>query len=84
MRCLQTTVNLGLQFSVCEGNSVVEAYSDAHFANAISRKIVSGNMLMMYGNCVFWRSKRQDVIAGDTTEAELIGLSAANELMWLK
>ena len=40
---------------------------------------------MKYGNCVFWRSKRQDVIAGDTTEAELIGMSAAgNELMWLK
>ena len=42
-------------------------------------------MLMMHGNCVFWRSKRQGIIAGDTTEAELIGMStAANELMWLK
>ena len=39
----------------------------------------------MYGNCVFRRSKRQDIIAGDRTEAELIGMStAANELMWLK
>ena len=64
---------------------MVEAYSDADFANALSLKSVSGNMLMMYGNCVFWRSKRQDIIAGDTTEAELIGMSiAANELMWLK
>ena len=34
MRYLQKTVNLGLQFSVGEGNSVVEAYSDADFANA--------------------------------------------------
>ena len=42
-------------------------------------------MLMMYGNCVFWRSKRQDINAGDTTVAELIGMSAAaSELMWLK
>ena len=40
---------------------------------------------MLYGNCVFWRSKRQNIIAGDTTEAELIGMStASNELMWLK
>ena len=85
MRYLQKTVNLGLQFSAGEGNSVVEAYSDAGFANALSLKSVSGNMLMMYGNCVFWRSKRQDIIAGDTTEAEVIGMStAANELMWLK
>ena len=29
MRYLQKTVNLGLQFPVCEGNSVVEVYSDA-------------------------------------------------------
>ena len=77
--------NLGLQFSAGEGNSVVEAYSDADFANALSLKSVSGNMLMTYGNCVFWRYKRQDIIAGDTTEAELIGMSTgANELMWLK
>ena len=42
-------------------------------------------VLRMYGNCVFWRSKRQDVIAGDTTEAELIAVnSAANERMWMK
>ena len=70
MRYLQKTVNLGLQFSAGEGNSVVEAYSDANFANALSLKSVSGNMLMMYGNCVFWRSKRQDISARDTTEAE--------------
>ena len=39
---------------------------------------------MMYGNCVFRRSKRQDIIAGDTTAVELIGRRAAgNELMWL-
>ena len=42
-------------------------------------------VLRMYGNRVFWRSKRQDIIAGDTTEAELIAMSgAANELMWIK
>ena len=64
---------------------MAEAYSDAEFANALSLKSVSGNMLMMYGNCVFWTSKRQVVIVGDTTEAELIAMSsAANELMWLK
>ena len=85
MRYVQKTVNLGLQFSSSKGYSVAEAYSDADFANALSLKSVSGNMFMMYGNCVFWRSKRQAVIAGDTTEAELIAMSsAANELMWLK
>ena len=42
-------------------------------------------VLRMYGNCVCWRSKRQDIIARDTTESELIAMSsAANELMWIK
>ena len=64
---------------------MVEAFSDADFANALSLKSVSGSMLMMYGNCVFWRSERQAAIAGDTTEAALTAMSsAANELMWLK
>ena len=46
---------------------------------------IRSGLLMMYGNCVFWTSKRQDIIGGVTTEAELVGLSAAaNELMWLK
>ena len=55
MRYLQKTVYLGLQFSASEGDSGVEADSAADFANALSLKSVTGNMLMMYGNCVFWR-----------------------------
>ena len=59
--------------------------SDLPMGNGRGLQHVSGNMLMMYENCVFWRSERQAVIAGDTTEAELIAMSsAANELMWLK
>jgi hypothetical protein len=86
MRYLQKTINFGLQFTKgSAGCSVVEAYTDADFANAKGLKSVSGVLVRMYDNCVFWRSKRQDVIAGDTTEAELIAMSAAaNELMWVK
>ena len=46
LRYPQKTVNLGLQFSAGEGNTVVEAYSDADFANALSLKSVPSNMLM--------------------------------------
>ena len=64
---------------------MVDVYSDADFANGASLKSISGMVLRLYGNCVFWRSKRQDIIAGDTTEAELISMSsAANELMSIK
>ena len=64
---------------------MVDVYSDADFANGVSLKSVSGMVLRIYGNCVFRRSKRKDIIAWDTTEAELIAISsAANELMWIK
>ena len=59
-------------------------YSDTDHANGASLKSVFGMVLRMHGNCVFWRSKRQDIMAGDT-EAELIAMrSAVNELMWIK
>ena len=85
LRYLQSTIDVALTFNGSGNESVVDVYSDADFANGVSLKSVSGMVLRMYGNCVFWRSKRQDIIAGDTTEAELLGMSsAANELMWMK
>ena len=48
-------------------------------------KSVSDMVLRMYWNCVFWRSSRHEIIARDTTEAEMIAVrSATNELMWAK
>ena len=85
MRFLQSTIDVALTFDGSGNESVDYVYSDADFANGVDLKIVSGMVLRMYGNCVVWRSKRQDIIAGDTTEAELIAMSsAANELMWIK
>ena len=48
-------------------------------------KSFSGMVVRMYGNCFLWRSKRHEIFAGDTTEAELIATSITeNELMWAK
>jgi hypothetical protein len=85
MRYLQCTSDVGLTFNGSGGEDVVDVFSDADFASSASMKSVSGMVVRMYGNCVFWRSKRQEIIAGDTTEAELIAMSStANELMWAK
>ena len=85
MRYLLCTSDVGLTFSGSGGEAVVDVFSDADFANSASMKSVSGMVVLMYGNCVFWRSKRHEIIAGDTTEAELIAMSStANELMWAK
>ena len=85
MRYLQSTIDVLLTFNGSGNESLVDVYSDAGFANGVSLKSVSGMVLRMYGNTVFWRSKRQSIIAGDATESELIVVSsAANELVWIK
>ena len=85
LRYLQSTKELGLVFEGSSKSCLLEGYSDADFANDKGLKSVSGLVLRVYGNTVFWRSKRQPITAGDTTEAELIAMSsAANELMWAK
>ena len=86
LRYLQFTKNLGITFNGSDnGSSLVDAFTDADFANAADLKSVSGMVVRVYGNVVSWRSKRQDTIAGDTTEAEIIAMtSAAKELMWVK
>ena len=85
MRYLQSTTEVGLTFNGSGNEDVVDVFSDADFASSVSMKSVSGMVVRMYGNCVVWRSKRQEIIAGDTTEAELIATSStANELMWAK
>ena len=85
MRYLQSTIDVGLNFIGSVNEDVVDVFSNANLANSVSVNSVSGMVVRMYGNCVFWRSKRQEILAGDTTEAELIALnSTANELMWAK
>ena len=46
---------------------------------------VTGSLIRVYGNPVCWISKRHDKVAKNTTEAELVAMSAtADELMWVK
>ena len=52
---------------------MVDVFSDADFANSASMKSVSGMVVRMY---VFWRSKRQEIIAGD------LSLTALKPTLW--
>ena len=65
MRYLQSTTYVGLTFNGSGNEDMVDVFSDADFANRVSMKSVSGMVLRTYGNCVFWRSKRHEIIAGD-------------------
>ena len=85
MRYPQSTIDVGLTFNGSGNEDVVDVFSDAEFADSVSMKSVSGMVLRTYENCGFWRSKRQEMIAGDTAKAEVIAMgSTANELMCAK
>ena len=86
MRYLHATKDLRLVFDGSLNNPpVLEAWSDADFANAEDCKSVTGTLIKVFGQPVYWKSNRQATTAGDTTESELIALSATcNDVLWFK
>ena len=86
LRYLQSTTNFGLTFDSSNNDApLVEAYSDANFANSEDKVSVCGSLIRVFGNPVSWISKRQHKVARNTTEAELIAMSSTtDELVWVK
>ena len=67
-------------------STVISGYTDADWAgNAIDRKSITGYCTFVGGNLVTWKSKKQQVIARSSAEAEYRAMAAtACELIWLK
>ncbi|KAB2595517.1 hypothetical protein D8674_030967 [Pyrus ussuriensis x Pyrus communis] len=64
----------------------VKGYIDADWArNITDRRSTSGYFTFVAGKLVTWRSKKQNVVARSTTEAEYSGMAhGIYELLWLK
>ena len=64
----------------------LEAYTDADYAGSIvNRRSTSGYCTFLGGNLVTWRSKKQNVVARSTAEAEFRAMAQGIcELLWLK
>jgi Reverse transcriptase (RNA-dependent DNA polymerase) len=61
------------------------AYSDADWAGNFNRKSTTGYCTFVGGNLVTWKSKKQNVTARSSAEAEYRAMaSTASELVWLK
>lgn len=83
LRYLKGTLNWGLCF---RGSSDVPlvGYVDADFANQADRKSVTGFLFEMYGDVIYWATRKQKTVALSTTESEFVALaSATSELLWL-
>ena len=87
LRYIKGSLNIGLKFDASYQTPVdVIGFTDADWAgDVVERKSTSGYVFQICGGTVSWRSKRQEIVALSSTEAEYKALSfAAQELMWLR
>ena len=87
IRYIKGSLSVGLKFDASSKNSVnVIGFTDADWAgNITERKSTSVYAFQLCGGTISWRSKRQEIVASSSTEAEYVALSfAAQELTGLR
>jgi hypothetical protein len=63
----------------------LEGYSDTDGSMHEDRKAISGYAFLLDGGAVSWSSKKQEIIALSTTEAEYVAATQAmKEAIWLR
>lgn len=84
MGYLKRTINHGLMYQ--RQPAVLEGFSDADWNSQSGDSMsTTGYVFTLGGGAVCWRSKKQQIIAKSTMEAELIALaSASEEAGWLR
>ena len=85
LRFLKGTIFDGFHFS-SHSSLTLQAYSDADWAgDPIDRRSTTGNCFLLGDSLIYWRSKKQTVVARSNTEAEYRTLTATTtELIWLR
>ena len=85
LRYLKGSIGRGIVMNN-NGHTNIMGYSDSDWAgNALDRSSTTGYCMFVGGNLVSWKSKKQNVVACSSAEAEYRAMaSAACELVWLK
>ena len=85
LRYLKGSPGRGLLFEK-KAQRTVEVFTDADWAGSITdKRSTSGHCSFFWGNLVTWRSKKQNVVARSSAEAEYRAMaSTASELVWIK
>ena len=85
LRYLKSSPGKGLLFKKGDNRSV-EAFTDADWAGSITdRKSTSGYCTYVWGNLVTWRSKKQNVVARSSVEAEYRAMAnGVCEILWIR
>lgn len=84
LRYLSGTSHLGITYSKTEENLV--AYTDSDWAGDIDdRRSCTGNVLMLSGGPISWKSKKQASVSLSTMEAEYVALAeVSREVVYIK
>lgn len=69
-----------------KGNTNVQCYTNANYDGCpFSRRSTSGFCVLLGGNLVSWKSKKQSVVSRSSAEAEYRAMANATcELVWIK
>ena len=89
LRYLQQTKQLGILYGnnhSSQGFPEPVCYTDSDWAgDRQDRRSTGGYVVMLCGGVISWKTRKQDVVALSTTEAEYIALSdAVKEVLWLR
>ncbi|RVW26217.1 Retrovirus-related Pol polyprotein from transposon RE1 [Vitis vinifera] len=76
----------GILFAKNVDHQSIEVYTDADWAGAVDdRRSTSGYFTFVGGNLVTWKSKKQNVVARSSVEAEFRGMTLGLcEALWLR
>ncbi|RVW67417.1 Retrovirus-related Pol polyprotein from transposon RE1 [Vitis vinifera] len=76
----------GILFTKNVDHQSIEVYTDANWAGAVDdKRSTSGYFTFMGGNLVTWKSKKQNVVARSSAEAEFRGMTLGLcEALWLR
>ncbi len=75
---LYHTRYMALEFDGLAGPDLLAA-ADASYADNDSRKSTQAYIVMLFGGLVAWKSNKQSIVTGSTTEAELLSLTSATK-----
>ena len=90
LRCLQQTKAFAIAYSgvqdTTRGFPEPVCYTDSDWAgDRQDRRSTGGYIITLCGGVISWKTRKQDVVALSTTEAEYIALSdAVKEVIWLR
>ncbi|RVW93252.1 Retrovirus-related Pol polyprotein from transposon TNT 1-94 [Vitis vinifera] len=86
LRYLKNAPRKGILFAKNIDHQSIEVYTDADWAGAVDdRRSTSGYFTFVGGNLVTWKSKKQNVVARSSAEAEFRGMALGLcEALWLR